>query len=311
MGSPRENAIAAALSASADTAASPEVRLAACELLTQVGLVESILPALQCLATVPTCAGRARLLLRTREYLLRRGLLNDFVPIGSEGGTALQPSIPDAAATALWRHPDPRRASQNLLIVFTGIGKHLWLSLDLLHRVLRRCVGQILYLRDFHEVYFLAGVHGLGDDYASTLARLKKLARASSVEKLYVLGSSAGGHGALRYGLDLSADAILALSPATDLRNGVHEVIANRLRDLQIPAEELDVLPAYERAHHRPRVTIVYGADNPEDSVAAHRFAHLSEFRLVPVPNVADHDITAHLIGTGEFEQLLHELLTK
>lgn len=310
MGSPRENAIAAALTASADSAASPEVRLAACELLVRVGLVDSIMPTLRSLTGVPTCAGRARLLLRTGEYFLRRGLLNDFVPIGSEGGTALQPSIPDAAAAALWRDPDPQRAAHTLLIVFTGIGKQFWVSLDLLHRILRRRFGQILYLRDFREIYFLAGVHGLGEDYAATLARLKQIAGASSIEKRLVLGTSAGGYAALRYGLDLSADAILALSPATDLRNGVHEVIANRLRDLQIPAEELDLLSAYERAQHRPRVTIVYGGHNPGDCAAAQRFAHFSEFRLVPVPNVASHDITAHLIGTGEFEQLLHELLT-
>ncbi len=312
MGSPRENAIAAALTASADSAASPEVRLAACELLIRVGLVDSIMPTLRSLTAVPTCAGRARLLLRTGEYFLRRGLLNDFVAVGGEGGTALQPSIPDAAAAALWRDPDdPQRAAHTLLIVFTGVGKQFWVSLDLLHRILRRWFGQILYLRDFREIYFLAGVHGLGEDYAATLARLKQIASASSIEKRLVLGTSAGGYGALRYGLDLSADAILALSPATDLRNGVHEVIANRLRDLQIPAEELDLLPAYERAHHRPRVTMVYGAHNPQDCAAAQRFAHFSEFQLVPVPDVASHDITAHLIGTGKFEQLLQELLTK
>src|SRR5712691_3715993 len=114
MGSPRENAIGAALTASADSAASPEVRLAACELLIRVGLVESIMPTLRSLTAVPSCAGRARLLLRTGEYFLRRGLLNDFVSVGGEGGTALQPSIPDAAAAALWRDPDPQRAAHTL-----------------------------------------------------------------------------------------------------------------------------------------------------------------------------------------------------
>src|SRR5947209_721420 len=73
MGSPREDAIAAALAASTDSAASPEVRLKACEMLVRVGVVESALPTLRNLTAIPACAGRARLLLRAGEYFLRRG----------------------------------------------------------------------------------------------------------------------------------------------------------------------------------------------------------------------------------------------
>src|ERR1700694_1462037 len=135
------------------------------------------------------------MLLRTGEYLLRRGLVNDLRSIGPEGSSALQPSIADNSAAAYWRDPDPQRASQSLLIVFTGIGKHFWISLDLLHRILRRCAGQILYLRDFREIYYLAGVHGLGDDYAATVVGLKRIASQSSVKRLYLIGSSAGGDG--------------------------------------------------------------------------------------------------------------------
>src|ERR1700738_3521070 len=75
MRSPRETVIAAALAASADGTASPQSRLAACDLLIREGIVESVLPTLRDLTAVPTCAGRARLLLRTGEYFVRRGLL--------------------------------------------------------------------------------------------------------------------------------------------------------------------------------------------------------------------------------------------
>jgi hypothetical protein len=309
MGSQLEADIAAALAAIANTAASPQARLASCDLLIRNGVVECALPTLRSLAAVPMCAGRARLLLRTGEYLLRRGLLNDLVPVGIEGSSASQPRIPGVAATAFWRDKDPQRASQNLLIVFTGFGKEFWISLDLLHRILRHSFGQILYLRDFLNLCYQAGVPGLGNNYAVTLDRLKHIVHESSVEKLYMLGSSAGGYAALRYGLDLSADAILALSPITELCSD--GVTARRLKARQVSPEEMDLLPDYERAHRRPNATIVYGAQNPKDSAAAKRFADFPEFRLVAVPDFAEHTVTAHLIGTGEFEQFVQDLVKK
>src|SRR5205085_8981054 len=120
--------------------------------------------------------------------------------------------------------------------------------------ILRHSFGQILYLRDFLSLCYQGGVPGLGDSYAATLAQLKHIVHESSVEKLYVLGSSAGGYAALRYGLDLSADAILALSPITELCSD--GLTARRLKARQLTPEEMDVLAHYERAHRRPSVTI-------------------------------------------------------
>src|SRR5262249_61529285 len=97
----------------------------------------------------------------------------------------------------------------------------------------------------FLNLCYQGGVPGLGDNYAATLDRLKRIVHESSVEKLYVLGSSAGGYAALRYGLDLSADAILALSPITELWSD--GVTARRLKAREVSPEEMDLLPPYQQ----------------------------------------------------------------
>lgn len=254
--------IAAALQTAKNSATEPEARLKACDTLVKFGFVDLASPVLHDLASDPAIAGRARLLQRTGEYLVRRGLVNEESSIDGFWGRSYQPAISDDANTAFWRSPEPQRASENLVIVFTGTSKQFGISLDLLHRILRHFVGQVLYLRDSHDIFYLAGVDSWGN-YEKTLERLKGIVGEASVRKLYIIGSSAGGYGALKYGLDLSADAILALSPKTDLRQlPEQKKKAILLKRFRISIDALDVVPAYNQAQRRPHVTIVYGGKN-------------------------------------------------
>ena len=293
----------------ADDVADPVERLKACEFLVQHGIVEPVLPVLRTLVTDPALVRGARLLLHTAQYMKRRGLVNELTSLPADEGTSRKPALGDAA---FWRSRDPKRAAQNLLMVFTGAEKNFWISLDLLHRIIRNIVGQAAYLRDFANVFFLAGIDPYRD-YPSTVDGLKTVITRCRAEKLYVMGISAGGFAALKYGLDLEADAVLAFGPPTEISRYLTNIrqMAKRFRDYQIGDEMIDVVPFYERAARRPDVTIVFGGANKRDQAQGQRLAHLPGVRLVPIPGLAMHGSVAHLLGTGRFEGLVQELVRR
>lgn len=311
MNRPEDRRIASALAKLADPALAAKVRLRACDTLIQFGYVSAALPCLRGLVPDPKFGGRARLLQRTGEYLLRRGLVNDSDPAGAGLRGKGRTMISEDTHSSFWRSLDPERASENLVIVFTGVSRQFWISLDILHRILGRYFGQIVYLRDFRSIYYLAGVGNWGR-YAGTLKRLKDIVSKASAKKLYVIGISAGGFAALKYGLDLPADAILALSPRTELRHLPEKPrSAKILQRFQIPLEALDLLPSYDQAPRRPKATIIFGAKNERDKMQAQRLAHLPEIHLMPLPGAAAHNIMTHLLAAGQFETYLLQLLTR
>jgi hypothetical protein len=287
----------------------PEKRLKGCDSLIKYGFVEQALPALKELANDPEVGGSARMLQRTGEYLLRRGLANGLTSIDGDTSNLYTPMISDEANTAYWRSPDPERAAESLVILFTGESRKFGISLDVLHRILRRSVGQVVYLRDHNNLFYLAGIHTWGDA-AATLDRLKRLIAESSVKRVCAIGSSAGGFAALRFGLDLSVDAVLALSPQTDLRKFPEFKVGTKsLQRFRIPGEALDLLPLYEQAERRPQVTIAYGEDNKADEGHVKRLAKFAEVEILPLPGVSQHNVVTYLIAEGLFDQLVQKTL--
>lgn len=306
----QDRRLAQALKKASDESAAPRIRLRACDTLLQFGHVSAALPSLRKLVPHPEYGGRARLLQRTGEYLLRRGLVNDADPAGADLRGKGRTVISEDTHSGFWRSLDPKVAAESLVIVFTGVSRQFWISLDILHRILGRYFGQIVYLRDHRSIFYLAGVGDWGG-YDATLKRLRDIAAQAKAAKLFVMGISAGGYAALKYGLDLSADAVLALSPRTELGHlREKEKSASRLRRLRIPAEALDLLPAYDRAPRRPQSTIVFGAKNERDALQAQRLAHLPEVRLMPLAGVAAHNVMVHLLTAGEFDRYLQRLRT-
>jgi hypothetical protein len=73
----------------------PALRLKGCDALIKFGFVEQALPVLQILAEDPEVGGSARMLQRTGEYLLRRGLANGLTSIDGDTSNLYKPIISD------------------------------------------------------------------------------------------------------------------------------------------------------------------------------------------------------------------------
>lgn len=299
--------VAAAISAANDDTLAPAQRFAACERLIADGFAAAALPALRRLAEDPTWSGRARVLLRTGEFMFRSGLANGF---------AQPDELSRASGAVLWRNSDPEQAARSLVIVFSGRAKRFWVSIDLLHRLLRTRAGQVLYLRDDRNSFYLKGATGLGTDFQSALAELRRRISEAGAKKVCVLGTSSGGYAALRYGAALGGvHGTLVFSPATELDStfaklSVSDNVARHVEDLRhLPG--LDVVPIYESASPRPRTRLVYAGLHQEDAAQAERLAHLPEVQLISIAGLDCHDTIAYLLANGEFTRLLDDLIVQ
>lgn len=173
----------------------------------------------------------------------------------------------------------------------------------------RRC--HAVYVRDPRSQFSITGLPGLAPDLDGCIAGLRRLADGLGATRRYCLGYSANGYSALRYGVGMACEAVLAFSPVTTL--DLKPDVRNRfpmIRRLHQENPQLvdDVLPYYRRAENPPRLTIVYGAENRSDRWAAQRMAVLPGVRLVPVPGLADHDSMGVCMVSRRFGPLLDEM---
>ena len=85
-----------------------------------------------------------------------------------------------------------------------------------------------LFVRDPERVWFQHGVPGFGSTIDEVAASLKALVDEQEVERLVVIGSSAGGYAALAFGALLEADLVLSFSPQTILDRAWREEVGDQ-----------------------------------------------------------------------------------
>jgi len=275
----------------ADGGAAPEARLKACEELILWGSAASAMPALRELHRLPRFAVRVRRIAAIARYLERAP--DEFVFAGARQAEGrwetLDGSAPGESGAAggamLWL----REGAQKTLLAFSNVHGGYgpmrgWASVALLHRFLKRFAVNVIYLRDATRCLHVAGIPGLGDDYASCVASLRALCAQRGWGEIYALGVSAGGYSALRYGLDLGARAVLSFSGPSDVTP--HADPAKRIAMYgtlyeTVPGMAFDLLPLYRRSARRPRLLLCFGEGNAYDAGMARRMAEFPETELV------------------------------
>ncbi|MGH7103580.1 MAG: hypothetical protein ACREFJ_14400 [Acetobacteraceae bacterium] len=206
----------------------------------------------------------------------------------------------------IFRVPGARR----VLISFGGANSAFWMPTAFFEFADTHVVA----LRDPRRLFHLAGVKGLGADYASSVDGLRKLIKGLGViNKVLMVGCSSGGYAALRYALDLEVRGVLAISAPTgselsaselaELHPGLRKMAQTRPEMMQ------DLVPLYQRHLNPPRVIMAWGSTNAIDSEQALRMKGLPNVALEPVPGIAMHASWLKLIADQRFEPLLARLL--
>jgi len=294
-----------ALLAAATGADPAEKRILVCQKLVRAGYFEAVEQPLTDLVQMPEVAAEARKLLAVSRQLKRWGIVGELERYEADPNT---PDFTSEAGVMLARRPNARK----VIFVFTGAAKQVWISIHLLHQVLPKDDCHVVYLRDHMGLCYLKGVDGLGDTYHATLDGMQALIRSLGDPAVYCMGSSGGGYGALRYGLDLGAEAVLAFSPSTDTDN-LEAYLADLALENIFGSSDVavDIRRAYGSAATPPRVDLVFGERHEKDAEASRRLGDLPMVTLHPVAGYEHHDVVSQVIATGMFGGLLDRLLTE
>jgi hypothetical protein len=207
-----------------------------------------------------------------------------------------------------------RDNSETVLFVFCDRANRAGLPLCVLHSWLAQLPTSVVYLRDFQQVIFLAGIGSLGRDRDATLASLRSVVASLGARRILCHGNSGGVLAALHYGLDLGAEAVLCLSGVTNISAKFNaylhsaETVARLNRVL--PNAALDLRLAYETAKHPPQARIVYAKNNWDDRLHAEHMGGLPTVTLQAVPDTASHNVVMDLILRGEYQGLLDWLVS-
>jgi hypothetical protein len=207
----------------------------------------------------------------------------------------------------------PRERAETALLLFCGGRGNLGLPLAVTHSWIGRLKASLIYLRDFRHYYFLGGVSSLAATRDATIAALRRIIASLGTKRIACYGASAGVFGALHYGLDLEADAVLCVGGTVNLSPEfnaytLNEQRANKLR-ADLPDAPLDLRRLYAVAPHPPRVRMIYGTDYWDDRIQAEYMGTLPCVTLQAIENFGEHNVIVELIRRGQFETALHWLV--
>jgi|GEM_PF-3947822 len=180
--------------------------------------------------------------------------------------------------------------ADTLVLVFAGAANRAFLSLDLMHRILRTTGASLAYFRDVNRTLFLRGIVGLSEDFVGTAEAFRDMMARSGARRLMLIGHCGGASAALRFGLALNAEAVLAIAPRIlgvaffENRPGQSAAKLEEARQsLGRFAGDLPVI--YREAERTPRVTLLAGAGmEPEASFSRDMAAKVPGVAYVEIP---------------------------
>jgi hypothetical protein len=205
-----------------------------------------------------------------------------------------------------------RPGADTVVLLFCGGFHHLGLPLALEHRWHGNLNASLIYLRDFQRCYYLRGLTSIGTSREGTLAELRRVIASIGARRIVCYGMSSGVFGALNYGLALEAEAVLAMSGPTNLTTkfAAYSPWEKYGKYTERPNVDLDMRPLYASANRPPRVKLVYGEDNWDDRLHAEHMSGLPCVELYPLESCGEHNSTFEAILRGQFEDLLHWLVS-
>ncbi len=191
------------------------------------------------------------------------------------------------------------------VIVFTGLGDQAMVPTTVLDRYFSALKLSAVYLRDFQRYMYIKGVSELGKDLSETLSSLRDILADLKTKRLFTFATSAGGFGAMRYGLALGAESVICFSPVVH----IHEeetrakIILRRLLQ-EFQPEERDV--RFDFAKHETsttRVDVYYGADHSPDCAQAELLQSTRHVTLHKLDDYKEHVSLSCVVSRQGFFQ--------
>lgn len=203
--------------------------------------------------------------------------------------------------------------ADTVLLVFTGLANKTGMPLRTLDHYLASFNTSVIYLRDSSRLLFNNGVASLAGSFDLTVNFLQKTIGQLDAKRLIILGVSAGGFAAVRYGMYLEADKIVCCGAPTNLNadflvnDGRARIICNRLQILT--PEVRDLKPIISQSEKKPPIKLYYGANMPQDKLHAAHLADLTNLSIYEIADTERHDLLKKFEEDGSLRTFLQQLL--
>ena len=223
--------------------------------------------------------------------------------------------LADERAGFVAETPEPAARS---LVAFGGIKGALGIAPWEFFRVTEGVEARRLFARDLDQVWYLAGIRGLGTTVGETAAALTKELPEMPGRRTVAVGNSAGGFGAIAFGVRCRVDEVHAFSPQTaidrshrarwlDVRWLPQMFHVRRLRG--IDPSELDLRRLLEaRGDGGPAIHVHYCARHRWDRLHAEHLAGLPRVQLHRYEE-GGHRLVRVLRDSGRLRELLTDAL--
>lgn len=180
-----------------------------------------------------------------------------------------------------------RTDSDTLLAVFLQPGGTFGVSGNAIHALLGAAPPNTLYLYDSRALFHLAGTDRFGAGYRAMIDGIRNCAEEIGALRIMTFGRCAPGFTAIRAGLDLEAERVVAISPVTTMatsemsQDARAPVLQRRLAEA-LPEHERDVLPRLLQ-QDRTWFDIFYNKAHRRDTDYAKRMAPAPKVSLFPL----------------------------
>lgn len=169
-----------------------------------------------------------------------------------------------------------------------------------------------IFLRDFSQSWYHAGLHGISSDIDSTALYIENVIDELGPERIYFVGNSMGGYAAILFHALLGKGEAIAFVPQTFISDDLREQYGDSRwpeqisRTLSLPAtkrEAHDLRGLLER-RSACKISIFIASDNPLDLVHA---AHVRECAGVHVHefDAGGHQLVKELRDEGKLAQIM------
>jgi hypothetical protein len=207
--------------------------------------------------------------------------------------------------------------SNQLLIALSGFGSfnRAWEPFNFMALTRKYQVNRI-FLRDLRQTWYHCGIAGLTKNIDDTAEYLTQVIGRRGIEKVVVLGTSAGGYAGLIIGWLIEAAEVHVIVPQSFIDAGNRVEYQDLHKDEQMPliydypdacSQYFDVKPVLEGAPNGTTEYHIYYPDKPEhDRVHAERLAGIPDVNLHRCEK-GGHVLASYMTRDGSIDRIIQE----
>jgi tetratricopeptide (TPR) repeat protein len=195
--------------------------------------------------------------------------------------------------------------STKTLIAFGGMAQGISMPPKEFFKSLIHKNINIIFVKDFKQCWYQKGLLGKTSDIEGSIEYLKNII-PKTTQKLVALGASAGGYAAIRFGIALNADRIMAFSPQTLIDEETAKVFSKScLRDMKFDDVDLDLKKILDKCSPKNKIEVYYAAENNRDKMAVDYIKdYVKEFSY----ETDSHMLASYLREKGLLEEVLDSI---